>query len=122
MSFAIWLVTTGRIKQIELKFMIKGYTHCVVDGGIGQTKKELRRSDVFCLDHWKDVINQSAKTNRARIVNNNNVFDWKKGLKAYFKPFKGISKFHHFLVDADEPGWISVKSGFDDDVWKKKNY
>ena len=119
MWYLIWLVTTGRIKHIELKFMIKGHTHCVVDGGIGQTKKELRRSDVFCLDHWKDVINHSASTNRAKIVNSNNVFDWKKGLNPYFKPFNGISKFQHFLIDAAEPGWISVKYGFDD-VWKKR--
>jgi hypothetical protein len=119
--YLIWLVATGRLKHVELKFMIKGHTHCVVDGGIGQTKKKLRRADVFCLDHWKEVIDQSSNTNQARIVNSDNVFDWKKGLRTYFKAFKGISKFQHFLVDASEPGWISAKYGFDDDVWQKKN-
>ena len=118
--YLIWLVTTGRIKHIELKFMIKGHTHCVVDGGIGQTKKKLRRSDVFCLEHWKNVIEQSATTNKAKVVNSNNVFNWKKGLNSYFKALQGISKFQHFLADAAEPGCISVKYGFDDDSWKKK--
>jgi hypothetical protein len=59
-----WLVATGRAKHIEFKFMIKGHTHCIVDSGIGHTKRELRRSDVFCLDHWAKVIDRSARTNK----------------------------------------------------------
>jgi len=91
--YITWLVTTGRLKHIELKFMIKGHTHSIVDGGIGQMKKELRRSDVFCLEHWSHVINQSASINRACVVNGDNVYDWKNGLCPYFKPFKDIRQF-----------------------------
>ena len=42
--YMIWLVSTGRVKRIELKFMIKGHTHFIVDSGIGHTKRELRVS------------------------------------------------------------------------------
>ena len=112
--YLMWLVTTNRLSHIELKFMIKGHTHSIIDGGIGQTKKELRRSDVFCLEHWRNVINRSAITNRAEIVNGNNVYDWKSALGQYFKPLKGISKYQHFIVDKAQPGRIIVKHGFDD--------
>ncbi len=117
--YLTWLVTTGRLRHIELKFMIKGHTHSIVDGGIGQTKRELRRSDVFCLEHWSHVINQSARTNRAEVVNGDNVYDWKNGLSTYFKPFKGISKFQHFAIDSSNPGCILAKHGVDDDTPKK---
>lgn len=117
--YLTWLATTGRLKHIELKFMIKGHTHSIVDGGIGQMKKELRRSDVFCLEHWSHVINQSASTNRACVVNGDNVYDWKNGLCPYFKPFQDISQFQHFVVDSTKPGWILAKHGFDDETPKE---
>lgn len=120
MWYLMWLVSTGRAKRIELKFMIKGHTHFIVDSGIGHTKRELRRSNVFCLNHWAEVINRSATTNKAKVVTGNDVYDWKKGLRSYFKVFNGISKFQHFVVDNSEPGWIWAKYGFDDDIWKKR--
>ncbi len=120
MWYLVWLVSTGRLKRAEIKFMIKGHTHFIVDSGIGHTKRELRRSDVFCLDHWAEVINISAKTNKAKIVNSNDVYDWKKGLSHYYEAFAGISKFQHFVVDSSEPGWIWARYGVDDDIWKKR--
>ncbi|MCP4107660.1 MAG: hypothetical protein GY749_19300 [Desulfobacteraceae bacterium] len=41
--YLVWLVTTGRLRHTELKFMIKGHTHCAVDGGIGQVKKKIKK-------------------------------------------------------------------------------
>lgn len=119
--YLIWLAATGRIKRIELKFMIKGHTHFIVDSGIGHTKRELRRSDVFCLDHWAKVINRSATRNKARIVNGNDVYDWKEGLSPYFNAFNGMTKFQHFAMDSTDPGQVWMKYGFDDDAWKKRN-
>lgn len=119
MWYLVWLVSFSPLKRAEIKFMIKGHTHFIVDSGIGHTKRELRRSDVFCLKHWAEVINRSAKTNKAKVVTGNNVYDWKKGLSHYFKTFTGISKFQHFVSDCSEPGWIWAKYGVDDDTWKK---
>ncbi len=104
MWYLVWQVSAGRLKRAEIKFMIKGHTHFIVDSGIGHTKRELRRSDVFCLNHQAEVINRSAKTNRGKIVTGNDVYDWKKGLSSHFKPFAGISKFQHFVADCSEPG------------------
>ena len=119
--YLIWLTVTGRVKHIELKFMIKGHTHFIADSGIGHAKREFRKSDVFCLKHWAKIIDRSAVTNKARIVDGNDVYDWKKGLTPYFKSLNGISKFQHFAADYNEPGCIWTKYGFDDDVWKKTN-
>ncbi len=119
MWYLIWLAATGRVKHIELKFMIKGHTHFIVDSNIGHIKRELRQSNVFCLKHWEEVIRRSSVTNNAKVVNGNDVYDWKKGLSPYYKDFKGISQFQHFYVDSDEPGYIMTKYGFDDEVWKK---
>ena len=119
MWYLIWLAATCRVKHVEFKFMIKGHTQFIVDSNIGHIKRELRRSDVFCLEHWEQIIDRSAVTNKARIVNGNDVYDWKKGLSSYFKDFDGISKFQHFAVDSTEPGLICVKQGFNYDAWQK---
>ncbi len=121
MWYLIWLAATGRVNHIELKFMIKGHTHFIVDSGIGHAKRELRRSNVFCLNHWTEVINRSSATNEAKIVNGHDVYQWKDALTPYFRRFEGISKFQHFAVDKTEPGFIWAKYDSSDAVWKKKN-
>jgi hypothetical protein len=120
MWYLVWLASTGRVKHVEFKFMIKGHTHFIVDSNIGHIKRELRRSDVFCLEHWEKIIDRSAVTNKAEVVDGNDVYDWKKGLSSYFKEFDGISKFQHFAVDSTDPGRIWVKYGFNDDIWEKR--
>ena len=120
MWYLIWLAATGRVRRVEFKFMIKGHTHFIVDSGIGHAKKELRRSDVFCLKHWAAVVNRSSIVNKAKVIDASHVYDWKTELQPYFKSFDGISKFHHFATDAAKPGWIFFKYGFDDDVWEKR--
>ena len=120
MWYLIWLAATGRVRRIEYKFMIKGHTHFIVDSGIGHVKKELRRSDVYCLNHWAEVINRSSIVNKAKVINTSHVYDWKSELQPYFKLFDGISKFHHFATDSVKPGWIFFKSGFNDNNWKKR--
>jgi len=76
--YLLWLAATGRVKRIELKCMMKGHTHFSVDSGIGHVKKALRRSDVFCLNHWATVMNTSATAHTARVVDASAVYDWKK--------------------------------------------
>lgn len=120
MWYLVWLAATGRVKHVEFKFMIKGHTQFIVDSNIGHIKRELKRSDVFCLEDWKKVIDRSAVTNKAREITGNDVYDWKKGLNSYFKEFDGISKFQHFAVDNTDPGRIWAKCGFDDEVWIKR--
>jgi len=119
MWYFLWLVSTGRLNRIEIKFMIKGHTHFIVDSNIGHTKRELRKSEVFCIDHWTKVINKSARTNKAKVVTGNDVFDWKTELCKYFGTFHGISKFQHFVADKSEPGWICSKHGAADQTWVK---
>ena len=120
MWYLVWLAATGRVKRVEYKFMIKGHTQFIVDSNIGHIKRELRRSDVFCMEHWKQVIERSAVINKARVIDGNDVYDWKKVLSPYFNNFDGISQFQHFAVDSTKPGIIFIKYGFDDDKWKKR--
>jgi hypothetical protein len=39
MQFFVLLVGIGVLKHVEMKFLIKGHTHCPVDGGHGMIKK-----------------------------------------------------------------------------------
>jgi len=78
--------------------MIKGHTHFIVDSGIGHVKKKLRKSNEFCLNHWAKVINSSSTANEVRLIDTSYVYDWKKALQSYFKPFDGISKLQYFAT------------------------
>jgi hypothetical protein len=120
MWYLLWLAATGRVERIELKCMIKGHTHFRVDGGVGHIKQELRRSEVFCLEHWAAVINRAAAGYEARVLNAGAIYDWKTALTPYFKALDGIRTFQHFAADAAEPGWLCMKYGFDDSCWTKR--
>ena len=52
------LVMLGIFDHIELKFLVKGHTHCSVDGGHGLIKKEWRKRDVFSIKQAKKVIEE----------------------------------------------------------------
>ena len=43
MQFFLFIVQFGFLKHAELKFMIRGHTHCSIDGGHGIIKKEWRK-------------------------------------------------------------------------------
>lgn len=120
MWYLLWLAATNRVENIEFKFMIKGHTQFIVDSNIGHIKRKLRQSDVFCLEHWKRVINSSAAINKAKVVDGSYVYDWKKGLSPYFNDFDGISKFQHFAIDSADPCRILIKHGFNNDIWEKR--
>jgi hypothetical protein len=56
------------------------------------------------------VVEQStpqSQTNKAVLYGGPDGWEWRewKGfLNRFFKPVKGIRKFHHFTLDADKPG------------------
>jgi len=104
------LVMLGIFDHIELKFLVKGHTHCSVDGGHGLIKKEWRKRDVFSIKQAKKVIEECSSTQRAIIISPNEFFDWSSFLTPYFRKLPGISFQQEFKFHKDHFGIVRYRS------------
>jgi len=83
MQFFLLTVYVGFLKHAELKFMIRGHTHCSIDGGHGIIKKEWRKRNIFSIEQATQVITGSspvAGMQHATILRPENFFNWEKVL------------------------------------------
>lgn len=103
------LVMLDIFEHIELKFLVKGHTHCSVDGGHGLIKKAWRKQNVFSIQQAKKVIEESAHTQRAMILSPKEFFDWSSLLSRYFRKFPGISSQQEFEFDKNRFGRIRYR-------------
>jgi len=113
-KFFLWQCLMGYSQTIEVKFMIKGHTHFGPDSNFSYIKKRYRRSDAFSVEHLETIIQASSTTNNAEILSHTNFFDFKIGLKDYFKDLPKITDFQYFLFKSSLPGVVSVKKHLND--------
>lgn len=112
MQFFLLLAYLGFLKHTELKFMIRGHTHCTIDGGHGIIKKEWRKRTVFCIEQAAQVIQESspiAGTQHAVILKPECFFDWERLLTKFFKKLPNLLSFQEFEMDATRPGIIRYR-------------
>jgi len=76
----------GIFDQIELKFLVKGHTHCTVDGG-----HEWRRLNIYSIKQAQQAIEECSRTQRAIIVKPNVFYNWNSFLTSFFYKLSGIS-------------------------------
>lgn len=112
MQFFLFMVHLGFLKHVELKFMIRGHTHCSIDGGHGIIKKEWRKRDVFSIEQAAQVIIDSspvAGINHAVILRPENFYDWEKLLEKYFNKLPKILSFQEFEMDYSRKGILRYR-------------
>ena len=112
MQFFVFLVSLGLLSHVEMKFLIKGHTHCSVDGGHGMIKKTWRTRDVFTLAQAAQVIEDASPTagvHKASIVTAQDFFDWEGLLARYFGKLPNILSFQQFAMDAAHPGRLRYR-------------
>ncbi len=112
MQFFVLLAGLGLLRQVEMKFLIKGHTQCSVDGGHGMIKKAWRKHTVFTLEQAAEVVEASSPTaglQRALIVTANDFFDWERLVSRYFGKLPKILSFQQFAMDAANPGTLRFR-------------
>ncbi len=112
MHFFLFMVLLGFLKHVELKFMIRGHTHCSIDGGHGILKKEWRKRNVFSIEQAALVIEDSspiAGTNHAAVLRPENFFNWEKLLAKYYKKLPYILSFQEFEMDSARKGILRYR-------------
>jgi hypothetical protein len=121
MQFFLLMVHIGFLKHVELKFMIRGHTHCTIDGGHGIIKKEWRKRDVFNIEQAVQVIRESspiAGIHYAIILRPENFFDWENLLTKCFRKLPSLLSFQEFEMDAACPGVLRCR-GCQRDSWQE---
>jgi hypothetical protein len=121
MQFFVLLAGLGVLTHVEMKFLIKGHTHCSVDGGHGLIKKAWRTHDVFTLDQAASVVEATSPTegrHHAIIVTAQDFFDWERLLATYFRKLPNILSFQQFEMDARRPGFLRYRQ-HQTDSWQE---
>jgi hypothetical protein len=123
MQFFVFLVSLGLLSHVEMKFLIKGHTHCSVDGGHGMIKKTWRTRDVFTIAQAAQVVEAASPTagvHKAEIVTAHDFFDWEALLSRYFGKLRSILSFQQFAMDAAHPGQLRFRQHHTD-PWDETN-
>jgi len=104
------LVMIGIFDHIELKFLIKGHTHCSVDGGHGLIKKEWRKRDAFSIQEVKKIIEDCSPKQHAVILSENEFFNWSFLLEKYLQKLPGITSQQEFEFDRNRFGVVRYRN------------
>jgi hypothetical protein len=93
--------------------MIAGHTKFKVDGFFGLIKRLYRKSTIYDINGFAEVVIKSSPTGLNKVQRYENsqgfqYFDFKV-LEKYFKELPNIRKYHHFLFEASNPKVVKVQ-------------
>ena len=118
MRFLAWLCVTNFVDEIEIKFMIVGHTHFLVDANFGHIKRKYQCSDAYIIEHLADIITASADSNEAVILTHKKIFNFAEALSQDFVAIPQIASKHYFKFMSDKP-WIALVKSNIDDNWEE---
>ena len=115
MRFLAWLCVTNFVSEIEIKFMVVGHTHFLVDANFGHIKRKYRRSNAYIIEHLANIVTASAESNEAVVLSHKKIFNFTSALSQSFVVIPKIASKHYFKFTSNKP-WIAlIKSSIDDD-------
>jgi len=119
MRFLAGLCVTNFVDEIEIKFMVVGHTHFLVDANFGHIKRKYRGENAYIIEHLANIVTASADSNEAVILTHKKIFNFTEGYTSPdFVAIPKIASKHYFKFMSDKP-WIAlVKSNLDDN-WEE---
>lgn len=101
-SYLQWRVKMQRNEKIFLNFLMVGHTKFAPDRHFGLIKLEYSKSDIDTFPELLDCVQRSSRSGHNKKVDASQViwYSWDSFFSIYFRNLKGITKFHHFLIDA----------------------
>jgi hypothetical protein len=116
MRFLAWLCATKFVSEIEIKFMVVGHTHFLVDANFGHIKRLYQRSNAYCIEHLSDIVTASAKSNKSTMVTHKDIFDYTTALSENFVAIPKIGSNYYFKFSSAKPWVVHVRSS-NDSAW-----
>ena len=125
LQYLMYRVLTELHEIIELSFLIVGHTKFSPDGYFGLIKRHYRRSQVYTYEQLSNmVVSSSTNGHNLCIGSPKNTTtpiiyrDWTSWLSQYFIPLKGISNYHHFRIEKNNPLTLVIKEQKDSEEVK----
>jgi hypothetical protein len=118
MRFLAWLCVTNVASEIEIKFMVVGHTHFLVDANFGHIKRKYHRSNAYIIEHLANIVTASSKSNEAVVLSHNEIFNFTSALSQSFVVIPKISSKHYFKFTSNKPWIAQVKASIDAD-WEE---
>ena len=121
LHYLLYRTLIGLHSMINLSFLLVGHTKFAPDGFFGLIKYRYRRSRVYTYEHLVDVIERSSQKGHNVCQSyrddtgtvNFEYRDWSSWLSKYFEKLSNITKYHHFMLDHQQPGIVTVKEAID---------
>jgi hypothetical protein len=117
LHYLLYRTIVGLHAKIDLSFMLVGHTKFSPDAYFGLLKKKYRRSKVYTYKQLINIINTST-VKEYNICHPYRDDDgrasfryraWITWLGKYFRKLPGIRSYHHFSMDASNPGVVIAK-------------
>ena len=105
-SWAMEMVSSGKIDHLHISFMIAGHTKFAPDRLFSSIGSAYKAADVFNISDLKALCDRSATT---YIEKGDGVFNWRECLGEKYSDLPGIRKFHDFLVVKSHDGKVVMK-------------
>uniref|UniRef100_A0A1X7UE93 Uncharacterized protein n=1 Tax=Amphimedon queenslandica TaxID=400682 RepID=A0A1X7UE93_AMPQE len=96
------------------------------DWCFGLLKQRFRRSVVGSLHDLLEVVETSTSVNKAQVVGTLEgkcivkSYDRTRHLAPFFKKIKAIKTFHHYVMDCQAMGEVSMRNTSDDSVMREQ--
>ena len=115
-QYLMWHLLTSETEKIEISFMVSGHTKFAPDRHFGLIKKKYALAHK--LDTMRDIQNlvidsSPAGHNKEQAIRDPRTdticvvwHDWSMFLKKSFKNIPYITKYHHFRMDKENPGFV----------------
>lgn len=118
MRFLAWLCVTKFVSEIEIKFMVVGHTHFLVDANFGHIKRKYHCSNAYIIDHLADIVTASAESNEAVVLSHKKIFDFTSALSQSFVAIPKIASRYYFKFTSNKP-WIALVKSSIDAEWEE---
>jgi hypothetical protein len=101
MKSLLYLTKTGRFRDIQFKFLVKGHTRNSVDRGFGTVKRKFNTSDIWTMRQLHEAIEQctSHRSIRPVILLNEPAFQFRKYTEFFqdhYSSIVGIQSYQMF--------------------------
>ena len=105
-SWAMEMVSSGKVDHIHISFMIAGHTKFAPDRLFSIIGSAYKVEDIFTIDDLKAICSQCATT---YIDNGESVHTWRDHLVQKYSDLPGVRKLHDFLVVKTHDSQVRMK-------------
>ena len=116
-SWAMEMVSTGKLDHIHISFMIAGHTKFAPDRLFSIIGSAYKTEDVFTIEELKSICDRCAT---CYIETGERILTWRDTLSEKYSDLPGVRKYHDFLVVRahDQTVVMKVRERCFDGQWK----